>query len=125
MQLSKYKRINIIKEISKETNKKTIMAEMHEDTGLQIHIDPYGKRHPLLDAWDTAEKIKSNNKKKIALCHSIAFTSKSNSNDQTTIKVDPQLILRDSEEHMPYGMLILTRFISLFRVFTLEISLHG
>ena len=123
MQLSKHKRINIIKEISKK-NKKAIMAEMHEDTGLQIHIDPYGKRHPLLDAWDTAEKIKSNNKKKIALCHSIAFTSKSNSNDQTTIKVDPQLILRDSEEHMPYGMLILTRFISLFRVFTLEISLH-
>ena len=40
------------------------MAEMHEDTGLQIHIDPYGKRHPLLNAWDTAEKIKSNNKKK-------------------------------------------------------------
>ena len=45
MQLSKHKRINIIKEISKKKTKKAIMAEMHEDTGLQIHIDPYGKQY--------------------------------------------------------------------------------
>ena len=49
------------------------MAGMHKDTGLQIHIDSNLRRHPLLDAWDNAEKIKSNNRTKIALCNLIQF----------------------------------------------------
>ena len=34
------------------------------------------------------------------------------------------LLLRDTEEDAPHAMLMLTRFVSLFRVFTIEISLH-
>ena len=98
------------------------MAEMHEDTGLQIHVDMALKRHPLLEAWDTAEKNQSSNAKKIFLCRSMQHS------DENIVKREGSslrgLLLRDTEEDAPHAMLMLTRFVSLFRVFTIEISLH-
>ena len=78
--------------------------------GLCLHIDRHQKRHPLLHSWDNSAGDNVQ-KRRIELLHKM---------DQ----VGSKYYIENSEDMANVAMFLLSRFMSLYRIFGLEISLH-